>query len=167
VLGVDEHGKYTYGERKEVMIDVEKLIDRRLTNVITKKDKILAGRKQELGLIKSEFERGKISQILKEAGDTIPENQHLSYHIDRFIEAQQRRCAEGQIKVGRLEKIKNTIKTYREWSPIVRVAAIGTKEHIDAYRTFLSDKVIAGVWKPKYANGASPTIRWYSEVPTF
>ena len=120
-------------------------------------------KKQEVGAI-GEFERGIATQLLTDMGENLTENRQLDYHIDKFLECQQRRCAEGQIKVGRLEKIRNTIKTYRNWSSIVRVDKIGTKEHIEGYRRFLSDKVIAEEWKPKYANdlfsGLKMLIQW-------
>jgi integrase len=90
--------------------------------------------------------------MLDDQGITVTESLHLDYHIDRFIETQRRKCSETKISAGRLAKIISTIETYRKWSSIVRVDKIGTRDHIDAYRTFLSNRVITGEIKGKYAN---------------
>ena len=150
-------------DKKKRWQDYEGLIQNESERLVTIPKESIEQKKQEIGAI-GEYERGIATQLLSDAGATLPDNQQLDYHIDRFIDAQYRRCAEGQIKVGRLEKIKNMIKTYRNWSSIVRVGKIGTKEHIEGYRRFLSDNVITEEWKPKYANdlfsGLKMLIQW-------
>jgi len=140
------------GMMEEVRIDVEAGIDRHLTQIIRAHNRMLAHKKRELGLIDNEYERGVTSQVAKEHGATVPENQHLSYHIDRFLEDQYRRCVEKKISAGRYGKIMTTIKVYRKWSSIVKVAQIGTKGHIEGFRDFLLGKVMNEEMKPKYAN---------------
>jgi integrase len=125
------------------------------------KDELLAGKKQELGLIESEFERGIMTQLVKEHGVTVVENLTLNYHIDKFLEYYQRRYAEKKIGAGSLEKIIGTIKPYREWSPIIngRVDRIAAKEHIDAYYKHVSDRKIAGEIGAEYGNQLLWTLK--------
>ena len=107
------------------------------------------GQKQELNI--SEYDRGRIVQLVKEHNVIVPESKQLDFHIDRFIAAQQRRHKEGKISAGRLGKIINVTKRYREWTSITRIDKIGTKEHIEAYHRSLSDEVIEKKIKPGYA----------------
>jgi len=108
-------------------------------------------KKQEVGAI-GEYERGDINRIAKEYGASVPESKKLEYHIDKFIECQKRKEKLGDISAGRLDKIVYTIEFYRKWSPIINgnVEKIGKKEHIDKYYAYLSDKVIAKEYKPRY-----------------
>ena len=148
-----------YSEPQERMTDVEELIDKRLTKIVKAKDKALADKKREVGVVGSERELGKLDQMLDEHGVAVPESLLLDYHIDRFLDTQRRRCAERKISAGRLGKINSTIETYRKWSSIVRVDKIGTKDHIDGYYDFLSQRVVAGKIKGKYANNLFADFR--------
>jgi integrase len=58
-----------------------------------------------------------------------------------------------------LGKINSTIDTYRKWSSIIRVDRIGTKDHVDGYHKYLSDRVIEGEIKGKYANNLFADFR--------
>jgi len=115
---------------------------------------VVARKKQELGLIESEYERGLVNQMLQEQGVTLPESRKLDYHIGKFIEARTQDCRLGGITPGRLKKIISTIDIYKKWSPIISgiVDRIGMKEHIEAYYSFLVQRVLAGEIKPKYAH---------------
>ena len=121
--------------------------------VASLKDSVVARKKKELGLIESEYERGTINQILKEAGAAVPESRKLNHHIEKFFEAKKQECKLGNIQAGRLKKIISTIDSYRKWSPIINgnVDRIGTKEHIESYYSFLVQQVLAEEIKPKYA----------------
>ena len=133
----------------------ESTIEHRVrTEIVGAKDEQVSREKKELGLIESEFERGMMTQLVKEAGAAVPESRKLDYHIGKFLEYQQRRHAEGKIGTTRLEKINRTIKPYREWSPIINgsVERIATKDHIDAYYKWLGDRKIAGEIGAEYAN---------------
>ena len=144
----------SYGNRNEVMHAVEDVIDKRLNGIVGLKDKMRAARKRELGLVSNESDRGQMIQILKEAGIDVAESRKLDYHIGRFLEAQKQECVRGNIKPGRLRKIVSAIGTYTEWSPIINgsVARIGTKEHIEAYHSFLAKRISDGAIKKRYAN---------------
>jgi integrase len=78
----------------------------------------------------------------------------LESHIEKYLEARKQDCKLGKIAPGRLKKINRTLDIYKGWSPIVSsvVDRIGTKEHIEAYHSFLAKRVLAGEIKPKYAN---------------
>ena len=142
------------GNRKEAMHAVEEVIDKRLNRIVGLKDKMLAGRKRELGLVANESDRGQMIQILKEGGIEAAESRKLDYHIEKFFEAKRQECKLGKIQPGRLKKIICTIDSYRKWSPIINgsVDRIGTKEHIEAYYSFLVQRVLAEEIKPKYAH---------------
>ena len=106
-------------------------------------DGLVAHKKEESGAI-DEFARGMITQLLNEHGATVPESRKLEYHIDKFLESKKRECQLGSIVPGRLHKIINSIDRYRKWSPIINgnVDRIGTKEHIEAYYSFLVQQVL-------------------------
>jgi integrase len=149
--------------------NVEKLATGNRTQAVAEamvslKDKVFADKKEELGLI-NEHDRGKISQMLQDAGATVPENRRLDYHIDQFIEYQKRRQALGKITAGRLEKIIRTIESYRKWSPTVNIDKVGTKEHIDAYHKSLGDRILAPKKpekiEPEYGNNLFGTFKMF------
>lgn len=146
-------------ETREVMLDLEEVIDTKLKQAIQSKDRMLDWKKREAGVVISDREQGKLDQLLEEQGVQVPESRLLDYHIAKFIAYQQRRHKEGKISAGRLGKITNTIGTYQKWSSLVSVTKVGTKEHIDAYYASLSDKVIAGEIKPGYANDIFGTFK--------
>ena len=135
------------------------------------KDSVVARKKKELGLIESEYERGQINQILKEAGTAVPVSLKLGHHIDKFLEYQQRRHATKKISAGRLGKIVNTMESYKRFASSIlngSVNRIGTSEHINAYFRSLEDLVIAQKIKPEYANNLFGTFRmligWLSDT---
>jgi len=130
----------------------ERTLDHRVeTEIVGAKDTILAHKKQESGLIPSEFDRGQMIQMLHEQGIDVPETRKLDYHIDKFMETQQDKLALGKISGGRLNKLGYMMKYYREWTPITSVDKIDT-HHVDEYHKFISKNVIAGKFKPRYAN---------------
>jgi integrase len=153
----------------------ERTLDERIqteaSRVVGLKDELLAGKKKEQGLIESEYERGQINQMLQEAGATVPESRKLDYHIDQFIEHQQRRHATKKITAGRFGKIVNTLKRYKEWAGNINVEKIGTRNHIAAYHRSLEDLVIADKIKPEYANNLFGTFRmlvlWLAKADVF
>ena len=59
-----------------------------------------------------------------------------------------------KIAPSRLKKIANSLEIYRRWSPIINgnVDRIGTKEHIEAYNSFIAKRLSAEEIKPRYAN---------------
>jgi len=61
-----------YSEPQERMTDVEELIDKRLTKIVKAKDKALADKKREVGVVGSERELGKLDQMLDEHGVAVP-----------------------------------------------------------------------------------------------
>ena len=133
----------------------ERTIEHRIqTEIVSVKDGMVAREREKLGRVGSEYEWGQVEQILQEYGATALENLKLDHHIDRFIAYHQRRYAEGKIRAGRLNKIINTIRLYREWSPIInsRVDRIGEKQHIDAYDKRIGDRMIAGEIGAEYAS---------------
>jgi len=121
-------------------------------------DGLVTRKREESGAI-GEFERGVITQLLNEHGATVPESRKLEYHIDKFLEYQQRRYATKKITAGRLGKIVNTLKRYREWTKIAKVETIGTREHIADYHRALEDLVIDKEIRPEYANNLFGTFR--------
>jgi integrase len=136
------------------MLEVESVIDKRLTGIVGLKDKMLARRKREVGLVSNESDRGQIIQIVKADGIEVAESRKLDYHIDKYLEARERDCALKKIAPGRLKKIGCALDSYKNWSPIISggVDRIGTKEHIESYHSFLAKRVLAIEIKPKYAN---------------
>jgi len=119
----------------------------------------LVTRKREASGAIDEYERGMITQLLNEHGANVPESKRLEYHIAKFLEYQQRRYATKKITAGRLGKIGNTLKRYREWTRIAKVETISTREHIAAYHRYLEDLVINKELKPEYANNLFGTFR--------
>ena len=73
------------------------------------KEGVVARLKQEQGLIESEYERGTINQILKEAGAAIPESRKLDYHIGKFLEAKEQECQLGGITYYQFRKTSSTL----------------------------------------------------------
>ena len=125
------------------------------------KDGVVARKKKELGLIENEYERGIISQLVKEHGTAVPESRKLDYHIAKFLEYHHRRYAEKKIGGTSLDRIIRMIKSYTDWSPIINgnVDRIGTKEHIDAYYKEVGDRKIAGKIGAEYANKLIGTFK--------
>ena len=149
---------------KEFNKNLEKrtIEDRVRTEIVGAKDERVSREKQELGLIESEFERGMMTQLVKEAGAAVPESRKLDYHIGKFLEYQQRRHATTKISAGRLGKIVNTIESYKRFASLIlngSVDRVGTSEHINAYFRSLEDLVIAKKIKPEYANNLFGTFR--------
>jgi integrase len=140
----DGNGDPVYNERVQ---EVAKTIASQTISAIAQK-------KKELGLIDNEYDRGRINQMLQEHGATIPENLKLEYHIEKFLEARKKDCALEKIAPCRLKKIVNSLDIYRRWSPIINgnVERIGTKEHIEAYHSFIAKRLSVGEIKPRYAN---------------
>ena len=136
----------------------EDRIQEQAGKVATLKDGLAAHKKQKSGAI-DEFTRGQISQLLQEHGATVPENKQLDYHISRFLEYQQRRYATKKITAGRLGKIINTLKRYKDWTGITNVERIATREHIADYHRSLEDLVIDSTIQPEYANNLFGTFR--------
>ena len=133
---------------------LEDRIQEEAGRVVGLKDELATRERERVGRIGSESEWGQVDQILKEAGATVPVSRKLDYHIDKFLESKKQECKLGGIAPGRLKKINCTIDRYRKWSPIINgsVDRIGTKEHIEAYYSFLVKQVLAGEIKPKYAH---------------
>jgi len=102
-------------------------------------------------LVDNEYDRGVINQIIKEQGIDVPTSKLLDHHIDEFLEAQRKKYALGKISEGRLEKIGYMMKHYQDWATITRVDQIDT-HHVDEYHKAISQKVIEGKIKPRYAN---------------
>ena len=75
------------------MIDVEEIIDERLTRMLGLQNRMIASRKRKLGLVANEFDRGQMVQMLKDDGIELAESRKLEHHIDKFLEYQQRRIA--------------------------------------------------------------------------
>ena len=92
---------------------VERAMERAIESRIQEYAEAIAGlqselvryKKEELGLIDNEYDRGTIVQMLKEQGIEVAEPRQLAYHIDKFIELQRRKCAEEIITPDRLATI--------------------------------------------------------------
>jgi len=170
ITGFDK-GKKPYEDTDDFGLKVLKCLESRFANQVREeqiqtdaegfvglKDELLDQKKAELELI-DEFDRGTINQMLKEQGVVPPENRQLDHNIDKFTKAQERRLALGEISAGRLAKIVNTIKSYRDWTRIKSVDKFGTKSHIDDYYGHLANRVIEKEIKPKYANDLFSTFK--------
>ena len=141
---------------------VESAIEDRIQNtaetIVSLQSELVREKKKELGVI-DERVRGRVEQMLIENGVAVPENKQLDYHIDKFITYQLRRQKESKITAGRFGKIRASIEYYQQWSSLVSVIRVGTKDHIDAYYTSLSDKKIAGEIKARYARDLFATFK--------
>jgi integrase len=133
-------------------------------------DGLVARMKEETGAI-DEYERGMITQLLNEHGADVPESKQLAHNIEKFLEHQHRRWATKKISAGRLGKIANTMKRYKDWTRITNVEKVGTREHIADYHRTLEDLVIAEDIKPEYANNLFGTFRmlvlWLAKAGVF
>ena len=138
-------------ERSHKYLEEDTIEHRVQTEIVGVKDEVLSRKKKEFGLIESEFDRGVVSQVLVQEGAPVPDSRQLDYHLKKFIATKRQDCALRMITPGRLGKISTTIEFYRKWTPITSVDRIGTKDHIDAYYSYLVTQVLAKEIKPEYA----------------
>ena len=157
--------------RDVIPLDEEQVNDP-ATTIAVLKEGVVAHIKRGQGFIESEYDRGRITQMLEDANVAVPANLKLEDHINSFLEYQQRRCATNKIGAGRLGKIANTLSRYQQWVVgVTNVEKVGTREHIASYHQSLEDLVIAGTIKPGYANDVFCTFRmfvlWLAKQGTF